>query len=313
MNKIVSIKRYSAIFLATVLVLGTIATISPSFMLGSQAEPYYDGMDDRYDSYEPTYLPNNEDYDNEYTLDEDGKSYYNEEPYAYGDSYSDDMYSEYPTKDKKFECEEGPFTGFFVSDLIFCDVELPAGPQGPPGPRGQTGPAGPGGSAFDATTDFKSQCLKCADLAVFRALSTTEVPAPIFISFPQREASHDLAGPSVTRNTIFNVCQAPTDQAQITEFNALVDITDNTQEALIEDGFSFCVTNAPTQPQPPASPLLPQSLASSLQENSLTTNVKPEAGISTFSAPTIAQGTEEDLSALEKTTKLKQQWLDLLP
>jgi hypothetical protein len=35
-------------------VLGTIATISPSFMAGAQAEPYY-GMDDRYDSYEPEY------------------------------------------------------------------------------------------------------------------------------------------------------------------------------------------------------------------------------------------------------------------
>ena len=34
--------------------LGTIATISPSFMAGAQAEPYY-GMDDRYDSYEPEY------------------------------------------------------------------------------------------------------------------------------------------------------------------------------------------------------------------------------------------------------------------
>jgi hypothetical protein len=35
---------------------------------------------------------------------------------------------------------------------------------------------------------------------------------------------------------------------------------------------------------------------------------------SSFSSPpTIAQGTEEDLSALEKIEKLKQQWLDLLP
>ena len=35
---------------------------------------------------------------------------------------------------------------------------------------------------------------------------------------------------------------------------------------------------------------------------------------SSFSSPpTIAQGTEEDLSALEKIEKLKQQWLELLP
>jgi hypothetical protein len=31
------------------------------------------------------------------------------------------------------------------------------------------------------------------------------------------------------------------------------------------------------------------------------------------SPPTIAQGTEASSSALEKVTKLKQQWLDLLP
>ena len=53
-NKIVSIKNTYAIFLSTLLVLGTIATISPSFMAGAQAEPYY-GMDDRYDSYEAIY------------------------------------------------------------------------------------------------------------------------------------------------------------------------------------------------------------------------------------------------------------------
>jgi hypothetical protein len=58
LNKIVSRKNTNAIFLATVLVLGTIATISPSFMLGAQAELYY-GMDDRYDSYEAEYTGSN--------------------------------------------------------------------------------------------------------------------------------------------------------------------------------------------------------------------------------------------------------------
>jgi hypothetical protein len=46
-NKIVSSKNASAIFLATVLVLGTIATISPSFMVGAQAQEYY-GADNNY-------------------------------------------------------------------------------------------------------------------------------------------------------------------------------------------------------------------------------------------------------------------------
>ena len=41
MNKIVSIKKTSSIFLATILVLGTIATISPSFIADVQAQQYH--------------------------------------------------------------------------------------------------------------------------------------------------------------------------------------------------------------------------------------------------------------------------------
>ncbi len=57
MNKIVSIKRISAVFLAIVLVTGTISALSsPSFMVGTaQAQPYYDEMDNNYNSYEQDY------------------------------------------------------------------------------------------------------------------------------------------------------------------------------------------------------------------------------------------------------------------
>ena len=44
-NEILSIKRNSAIFLATVLLAGTIALSSPSFIVGAQADSYYGGMD----------------------------------------------------------------------------------------------------------------------------------------------------------------------------------------------------------------------------------------------------------------------------
>ncbi len=58
-NKIVSITKNSAIFLAAILIAGTIALSSPSFMTAStaQAQPYYDGMDKRYNSYQPDYPP----------------------------------------------------------------------------------------------------------------------------------------------------------------------------------------------------------------------------------------------------------------
>ena len=48
MNTSTVTKKVNAIFLVTVLIAGTIAVSSPSFMAGAQAEPYY-GMDNNYD------------------------------------------------------------------------------------------------------------------------------------------------------------------------------------------------------------------------------------------------------------------------
>src|SRR6187551_355884 len=36
------------------------------------------------------------------------------------EKYSDSSYSQYPTDDKKYECQTGPFEGFFVSSVEFC-------------------------------------------------------------------------------------------------------------------------------------------------------------------------------------------------
>ena len=38
-------------------------------------------------------------------------------------SYGDSSYSKYPTEDKKYECRTGPFEGFFVSSVEFCNVK----------------------------------------------------------------------------------------------------------------------------------------------------------------------------------------------
>ena len=37
--------------------------------------------------------------------------------------YYGDMYSEYPTDENKYECRTGPFEGFFVSSVEFCDAK----------------------------------------------------------------------------------------------------------------------------------------------------------------------------------------------
>ena len=90
--------------------------------------------------------------------------------YGYQDDYSsygDSYYSEYPTDDKSYECRTGPFEGFFVSSVEFCDAKHkfdkkddrkdhrdrdnktgtqgPPGPQGPPGTNGTDGAQGPPG------------------------------------------------------------------------------------------------------------------------------------------------------------------------
>jgi hypothetical protein len=46
--------KYSAIFLAAILVAGTIGLSNSSFRIGAQAPQYY-GMDQRYNSYQPEY------------------------------------------------------------------------------------------------------------------------------------------------------------------------------------------------------------------------------------------------------------------
>src|SRR5918995_2184804 len=76
------------------------------------------------------------------------------------DKYQDSYYSQYPTYDKKYECQTGPFEGFFVSSVEFCkhikfddnkrdhrdnNRNETQGLQGPQGPKGDTGATGPQG------------------------------------------------------------------------------------------------------------------------------------------------------------------------
>ena len=92
MNKIVSIKETSAIFLTIVLVLGTIALALPSFSVEAQAtsdreKDYYN--DEEKDSYEKDRDDKSRDYDEkDYDHDKDKKSYdkddYKSEYSSYG-------------------------------------------------------------------------------------------------------------------------------------------------------------------------------------------------------------------------------------
>ncbi len=80
------------------------------------------------------------------------------------DNYNDDnKYSQYPTKENKYECRTGPFEGFFVSSVEFCKFKFndndrndnrdnrtgeqgPQGAQGPPGIQGLQGAPGANGT-----------------------------------------------------------------------------------------------------------------------------------------------------------------------
>jgi len=69
---------------------------------------------------------------------------------GYDNTYGyDSYYSQYPTEDKKYECRTGPFEGFFVGSVEFCDAkhkfddrkdhrdrDNSTGTQGPAGPAG---------------------------------------------------------------------------------------------------------------------------------------------------------------------------------
>jgi Collagen triple helix repeat (20 copies) len=72
-------------------------------------------------------------------------------------TYDDNMYSQYPTEENKYECRTGSLEGFFVSSVEFCKHvkfdkdrkdtrDNTTGTQGPPGPAGPQGIQGVPGS-----------------------------------------------------------------------------------------------------------------------------------------------------------------------
>jgi hypothetical protein len=91
--------KISAAFLAAVLVAGTLALSSPSFMVGAQAAPSY-GMEKKYDSYESDYGSDygKDSYDKRsYEKDSYGQDSYDKKPSYEKDSYGQDSYDKKPS------------------------------------------------------------------------------------------------------------------------------------------------------------------------------------------------------------------------
>jgi hypothetical protein len=133
------------------------------------------------------------------------------------------------------------------------------------------------------TTNLEAQCLKCGDLSVFAA--TPNLAAV-------QGAAGQLRG-STTAN-IFTVCDDPNPR---TGFNALITST------AVEEAFDTCLDNAGVNPGNGTITTMqvqPSSLQA-LQENSLTTNVKPETEISSFNS----EAQNPDLNALYENPHVK--------
>jgi hypothetical protein len=170
-----------------------------------------------YGPQQPSYDQPKQDYSQSSSYDQPKQDYsqsssYDQPKQDYSQS-SYNSYSEYKTKDKKYECRTGPFEGFFVSSVEFCDAKHddkkrdqkdnrdnrtgpqgpagpagPAGPQGPPGPNGTRGPIGPQGPAGNTTglvnqTEF--ECVACL-LDALAKLETGAVTIDVNITIPER-------------------------------------------------------------------------------------------------------------------------------
>ncbi len=160
MSKIILTKKTSAIFLAIVLIAGTIFTFSPSFMIGAHAQQY--GMDQKYKSYEPDYGMDNS-YDDK-------------------QSYGKEDYSDYKSKDssssvsvKKIKCNNinvnlNGFNGVEVGTLPTALTGLATDEAQASAEEGEIGASssGSGGDGRPSGSDNDSRyvCINNNDFAV---------------------------------------------------------------------------------------------------------------------------------------------------
>src|SRR5215204_6372261 len=147
------------LFLMASLLLGTSVNMNMFASANAQGMGQYDNSYSQQYGNDPY---GSSSYDQSYGYDAQ-PSYDQKSSYDYKSQSSYGDYSDYKTKDKKYECRTGPFEGFFVSSVEFCDAKKfddkkrdhkdrdrdnktgPQGPQGPQGPAGPQGPQGPQG------------------------------------------------------------------------------------------------------------------------------------------------------------------------
>jgi hypothetical protein len=113
------------LFLLTTLLTGTALNMnmfSPAMAAMGHGMGQYDNNNN---SYQPTYGkdPYANSYDNSYSYDRQPSYNKDHDKSSYiMDSYGD-RHNDHKDKIKKYECRTGPFEGFFVSSVEFCDAK----------------------------------------------------------------------------------------------------------------------------------------------------------------------------------------------
>jgi hypothetical protein len=265
LSKIDSTKKINTCFLAIVLIAGTFAALSPSFMIGADAQQY--GMDQqKYNSYEPDYGMDSS-YDNKQSYGKDSTSY----------DKSKDSSS---TIEKKIKCNNinvnvNGFNGVEVGTLPTALTGLATETQEDEGEEGASS-FGSGGSGSNdggrpsgSDSDSRVGCINNNEFAIVEEESSVEdeCAEDVEACFAENLSREDfdtltaalekgldvvIEGEPVTLNSFADICSAlgglPFDQLQ----NAVNDII---QEALgfvpmnIEELYR-CIANAVNIPVP---------------------------------------------------------------
>ena len=300
MNIIKLTKKSNALFFAALLSVGTIAASSPLFMLGAQAEPYY-GMDkDRKVVSVSSLKCNNINVNaNGLELDVLPPSL---SALLTGGEADDDLYS-YGSGERNYGSESsGSKTDVrFIcinnnnNNTVIEEEQIPPTPPTPPEPQTCE-------ECF--TTNLKAE-------EISRLLSATVSFSTLkqlcdFIDENFQDAIQRQFISSYLLNAALSA-GIPTDK-----INDILDCLEKIYGVVFprtidRDSLLLRLTNSNS---------LGSSIAPNTNTDTSSSNINTAGGLvaSSFSSPpTIAQGTEEDLSALEKIEKLKQQWIELLP
>jgi hypothetical protein len=350
LNKIILAKRNSVIFLATLLVLGTIVTILPS----AQAQPYYE------DTYEPDYQSYSQDYEIKYP------SYQNNNYYKSKDSSNSVSLSKIDCNNINYNNNGVDVSLGVPNDNNVIDEAQVAEDEGQDITTNGWG-YGERNGYKQNDNDFKFVCINNNDNNVIVVNETTPIPPTATLTVIKQITCEDetegdcedlleliteddfrfqvegnnpdpsttfpgsLTGTVVTLGPgDFNVTEIISEEELedvLTFFETHPDSTSLTRNALFSgdctfsegffnNGDTFLVANG--------------TIAAGELQTCIATNAYEIFG-SSSSTPIIAQGTEDsspaselttlakqpedsvELTALEKVAKLKQQWLDLLP